>query len=474
MPNHPNRTCSGSLNRSPNPTGRRSRGPEHFASEAAAAAFPGLPDGYNHHEIGDLLKAVGRRAGWTPALIDHFSLLLDWTQPQDWLSGAHPIVWLSVQETAERLNLSPSQVRRNERRMRDLGAIAWKDSSNHRRFGRRNDAGHIEEAWGVNLAPAAALLDDLRALERDFHEDRAERCRLKRSVAAARQSLLAAVDTAALAGKLSPEAAEAWRRLTLEAAGPTPATAPRTALERRLSALESLDAALQAELAGEAPEAGQSSGPDPEPDRDPGSSAAEPAGSQGNAAASGPPDIPADDRSDASHGSHGCLPPSDYPTRDSCSERNTVGSRHGREGEAVGESAPAIAPPVPTAHPVGVPENAFFDILPDRVRDWVHEPRPGWPDIVEAAALAAGGLGISDHAWKDACRTLGRREAAVAVSIVAIKHDQGLVRSPGGYLRGMTEKGAAGELNLAATIFGLQDRKRRSGLPGAVRRGSDG
>lgn len=473
MPNHPNRPCAGSFSRSPNPTGRRSRGPEHFASEAAAAAFPGLPDGHNHREIGDLLKAVGRRAGWTPALIDHFSLLLDWTQPQDWLPGANPIVWLSVQETAERLNLSPSQVRRNERRMGDLGAIAWKDSSNHRRFGRRNGAGHIEEAWGVNLAPAAALLDDLRALERDFHENRAERCRIKRSVAAARQNLLSAVDTAALADKLSPEAAEAWRRLTLEAAGPTPATAPRTVLQRRLSALQSLDAALQAELSGETAEAGTPSGFDPEPDHDPESSVAGPTGSEGNAAASGTPDILADVRGDASHGPHGCLPPSDYTTRESRSERNTVGERASREGKGVGEFVPPVPPPVPAGRPVGVPETAFFDILPDRVRDWVHEPRPGWPDIVEAAALAAGGLGISDHAWKQACDTLGRREAAVAVSIVAIKHDQGLVRSPGGYLRGMTEKGAAGELNLAATIFGLQDKKRQSRLSGAVRQGSD-
>ncbi len=48
------------------------------------------------------------------ALVKHFILLLNWSRPQDWRPGAQPIVWLSVRETAHKLGISTSQVRRNE------------------------------------------------------------------------------------------------------------------------------------------------------------------------------------------------------------------------------------------------------------------------------------------------------------------------------------------------------------------------
>lgn len=100
-------------------------------------------------------------------------LLLDFSRPQGWQPGAQPIVWLSVKETAWRLGVLTSQVRRNEKTLHGLGALAWKDSPNHRRFGSRDATGQIVEAYGVNPAPAVALLPELRRLARDEHDDRA-------------------------------------------------------------------------------------------------------------------------------------------------------------------------------------------------------------------------------------------------------------------------------------------------------------
>ena len=214
MPNR-SRTLSSEHSSSPNPTGRRPRGPAHFVSERTAAAFHGLPEGDNHHEIGDLLDAVGATAGWSPALVDHFQLLLGWTRPVDWLPGSRPIVWLSVAETAFRLGISTSQVRRNEAAMHRLGAIAWKDSPNHRRYGTRNDAGEIEDAWGVNLAPAAALVPELRRLLERRSEDRTRQRHLRHAVAGARGRLVAAIETALAAARLDAASAEAWRRLVV-------------------------------------------------------------------------------------------------------------------------------------------------------------------------------------------------------------------------------------------------------------------
>ena len=457
MPNR-FRTPSNEHSSSPNPTGRRPRGPAHFVSERTAAAFHGLPEGDSHHEIGDLLDAVGATAGWSPALVDHFQLLLDWTRPVDWLPGSRPIVWLSVAETAFRLGISTSQVRRNEAAMHRLGAIAWKDSPNHRRYGTRNDAGEIEDAWGVNLAPAAALVPELRKLLERRSEDRTRQRHLRHAVAGARGRLVAAIETALAAARLDAASAEAWRRLVAEAAGDKQDRLYVDDLERRLHRLDHLDIVLQDELAAEEKPVEPSPAGEPETIPDAVENPAEPVETHAEASA------------DACQGTHPCLPPLDYTTTDP-SLRKTVDRGSGREGEGVAGSGPPGPTPQPTAEPARVPVGAFWEILPDRVRDWLHEPQASWPDIVDAARLAAGGLGISDHAWTEACNALGRRDAAVAVSIIAIKHDQGSIHSPGGYLRGMTEKGQAGELDLRATIFGLQDRKRRSSLPATPRRG---
>lgn len=102
-----------------------------------------------------------------------------------------------------------------------------------------------------------------------------------------------------------------------------------------------------------------------------------------------------------------------------------------------------------------IPIRDFVAIMPPIVRLRLPYPEYGWPDIVEAAYGAAGELGISDHAWGEACGELGRERAAVAVTIVAAKADRGLVRKPGGYLVGMTRKNVIGALHLRNSIFGL-------------------
>lgn len=428
---------------SPNPSGRRPRGPAHFASEDAAAAFDGLPEGASHYELADLLEAVGARAGWSAPLVAHFTLLLRWTTPGDWLPGAQPIVWLSVAETAARLGVSTSQVRRNEAAMHRMGALAWKDSSNHRRYGYRNEAGEIEAAWGVNLAPAASLIPQLRLLLQDAAEDRARLRYLRHTVAGARARILAALSTGLQDGLLDTASAEAWRRLIDEASRQSRATLSECELEDRLHQLDHLDAVLRQDLTGTptpADNVAQETGDNPDE-------------------FAGEPQMRAEAGTDACPGTHPCLPPLDYSTTDPVL-RNRVGRGPGREGEAVGD--PDIPPPPAPARPLGLPVRAWLEILPDRIRDHLCEPRPEWPDIVDAAGRVAADLGVSTHAWGEACRTLGRERAAMALSIVAIKHDEGLIRSPGGYFRGMTRKGAAGALDLDATVFGLRDRRRRS------------
>ena len=88
-------------------------------------------------------------------------------------------------------------------------------------------------------------------------------------------------------------------------------------------------------------------------------------------------------------------------------------------------------------------------------RGWVRGARPGWGELAEAAWLVRSDLGVSQHAWGQACVVLGRMEAVTALAVVAARHAAGKVRSPGGLLRRMVELHQEGRLRLDRTLFGL-------------------
>lgn len=90
-------------------------------------------------------------------------------------------------------------------------------------------------------------------------------------------------------------------------------------------------------------------------------------------------------------------------------------------------------------------------------RDAVSTSKPTERDIIEAAAYFTVRLGISTHAWGQACVTFGRYTAAVIVAVIAAKTDRNLVRQPGGLLRAMIERHQNGTLHLDRTLYGLAD-----------------
>lgn len=456
------------------PRGHRPRGPEHFASEAAAAAFRGLAGNESHHEIGQLLQKAGTELGWHPRLIHHFRLLLDWTRPQDWVPGARPIVWLSVGETADLLDITPSQVRRNEKKLHELGAISWKDYANHRRFGERDGNHDIVEAWGLDLSPVAALLPELRDIAGMNAAERSEcRC-LRQKIASLRTAILAALDSAGDARALHRPALDAWRRLAVEAAEGWKRSSLGD-LRERLRRLEAIDIELRSELGH--------GDPDDDPCDDPhdGADTEDGGGRPGGDSPESYPQGVADDSvsgtemqtrdaSDAPPGAHPCAPPYNT-TKGTVCENSTVARSARREGKAGSETRPDPFPWMDGEAPVaGVPISAFLAMMPEAMRGRVPHRGPVWRPIVDAAGDIAADIGISRHAWGDACLDLGPEAAAIALAIVAVKHQRGIVHSPGGYFRQMTRRHATGELHLAPSVFGLLPEDwRAAGDAGAER-----
>jgi replication initiation protein RepC len=100
----------------------------------------------------------------------------------------------------------------------------------------------------------------------------------------------------------------------------------------------------------------------------------------------------------------------------------------------------------------------------------VFNPAPDWREIVDAAGMGLRAeLGVSASLWGEACRVMGREQAAVALAIVSTKPEAHFTRGAGGYFAGMVRKAERGELRLERTLWALKDQKW-----GAAKRSRDG
>lgn len=81
-----------------------------------------------------------------------------------------------------------------------------------------------------------------------------------------------------------------------------------------------------------------------------------------------------------------------------------------------------------------------------------------WADLMRALPDMAVVAGISPDARDRAIKQMGQQAAAVAIAVTLQKQDMQEVTSPGGYLRAMTERAAAGTLHLTRSVHALVNR----------------
>ena len=384
----PTRTAHGA-----NPLGGRARRRVHREAEDRAQAFEGLPRGENRFMVVRLLRRIGRKEGWTQSMIAHLNLLIENTRPHDWLPGAHPIVWLSVQRTARELSISAVQVWRNEQEMLKLGAIAYRDSPNHRRYGRRGGDDRIVEAYGVDLSPIAGLMPHLAAAAKATAEHEAEWYRLKRNLTVARRHIRAALHCAVLDGDIPEEAAETIRQEMASFCPRLSQTTPLDVMRLRLQNLEGLDECLRAAVEKNI---------DPEDDRPAKSNGQlgrliEPAASQapetmnpGDPPAPNPLPGTTPNRKNESHGLRQRKTPIDYNTTESKTV-NLVGKPDRKEEDSsAGRAVPTDGAGASPAWNDRVPFRLLVDILPPLfVERLPPDARISWSTLTDAAPLEA-------------------------------------------------------------------------------------
>lgn len=414
------------------PTGFRRLTVGLLQADQVAGRYGGLPEGVG--TAGRVLaafKAAAPFKGYGPRLVHVIDWLFRFTQPQDWEQG-RPIVWPSARLQQDELGLGASQVKALTRQLIEAGLITMKDSPNGKRYGRRDAAGRIVEAYGFNLSPLAARHAEFVRVAEEGRALRAELARLRRRATIARNGIIQILETAAEYGFEEPE----WAQLAQDSRALTAALRKVErpdemalgvhSLERRHSAARGR---LENLLSTAAPEVSETVDSDPKgPENRPHIYNYKPSPNpeQDTVITSKKNSLPG-----ASTGANQ-LPPAQ--SQEEAGNRRAARTNSGTLTKLGPDELTRLAP---------------------RLRPYLRNPTPTWPDIVDAADWRRHDLGVSKSLWGEACLTMGREKAAIALAIVSAKPTEHFRTTPGGYFHGMVAKAKAGELHLGRTIWAL-------------------
>src|ERR1044071_6860289 len=197
------------------PTGFRRLTPGLLKADRTAEGFSGLPAGVT--VPGQLLAAFQAAAphlGIAARLVHALDWLFRFTQPQDWHKDSRPIVWPSARLQQEALGLSPTQVKRLNRSLIELGLVTMKDSPNGKRYGTRDPKGRIVEAYGFDLTPVAIRHAEFIRMAAPGSAERLAMGRLRRRATIARKGIVQILETAAEYGFKGDE----WQALASDTA----------------------------------------------------------------------------------------------------------------------------------------------------------------------------------------------------------------------------------------------------------------
>lgn len=383
------------------------------------------------------VKRVGAHIGLKAGDMMLLDTLGAFTQAQDWEEGRRPIVWASNAYLMEQTGFSLSALKRHARRLAEAGAIAFKDSPNGKRWGKRDAEGVIVEAYGFDLSPLSARVDEFEQLHAQLQAERELCQRLKRQITVARRMIRARIE-AAVSGALRGPWAQ-FTGLLEDLLGRLPR---RNEGSERLVGLLTWFKELQERVETAYLKAAQ------------------------------PVEVVENTSKTIEQVAHKTQ---QMDPREVISDPHILITKQLDpviRNSSEKEEAAAVVPNAP-------PEERVDSAL----EDWVIEVRKkrtavdlptimqacpefaswarnmggflkDWGDLHRVAGQLRPMIGISEHAWNTAQEMLGKQVATAALVLVFEKHSTGEVASPGGYLRGMVEKAGAGELHLERSFFG--------------------
>lgn len=413
------------------------RKPTHALGMAERLARAGEAISISKSRCVVALKRVGAHLGLKPADLMLLDTLAALTQPQDWEERRKPIVWPSNAYLIEQTGFSLSALKRHARRLAESGIIAFQDSPNGKRWGRRDDEGHIIEAYGFDLAPLAARFEEFDALHADLQAERALCQRLKRQITVARRMLRARIETALQGGLRGPWNQFAEHLEGLLAGLPRRSVASET-LDLILSRFRELQARVETVFLDAWSGAGQGAETDHVVEKSTDSVKMNPR------RVIYEPHIPSTNQLHSVTGN--------------CSENEQAAGVAPKPAPVApdADDAPPESPDIPDRSAVALDVNTVMQACP-HFATWARDLGGylrDWGDVYRVAGQLRPMIGVSEHAWLEAQDGMGKQAAAAAMALVFDKHCAGEVASPGGYLRGMADKAGTGELHLERSFYG--------------------
>ncbi|QFT95184.1 hypothetical protein FIU86_20205 (plasmid) [Roseovarius sp. THAF9] len=334
--------------------------------------------------------------------------------PDDALGGnAEMVVFPSNKAICERLNGMPcSTMRRHLARLVEAGLLQRRDSPNGKRYVRKH--GEDRVAFGFDLSPLYCQSEEIARAAEAVREAEERVRRLREVVSLMRRDLAALAE---FGDEMQPDLGF-WDQLRDKAA------LTARALRRKLS-IEDL-AAYRADLEALLDQARNIiDGPETE----------------------------------------------EMNTNDAQSERH----RHNSNKESIDlepalekSGAAAGAPDVDTNEPVAdvdeqdtrhlpkIPLHLVIAACPSLKTFYQGEVRH-WHQLFDAACHVRPAMGISASAWEEAQQFMGPEQASIVVAAMLERFAD--IRSPGGYLRALTAKAAAGEFSCGPMVMALIGRR---------------
>lgn len=384
------------------------------------------------------VKRVGAHIGLKAGDVMLLDTLGAFSQAQDWEEGRRPIVWASNAYLMEQTGFSLSALKRHARRLAEIGVISFKDSPNGKRWGHRDADGRIIEAYGFDLSPLSARVEEFEQLQAELQAEREFCQRLKRQITVARRMIRARIEAASHAALRGP-----WEHFSglfedLLDRLPRRNTASET-LERLLAWFRELQERVEATYlkAVRADEVVETTAETTEQvskktqEMDPREVNSEPhilITNQLNPVTC--------NRSEAEQ-TAGVVPNAPAEEQDDRELEDWVAETRKKRGAALD---------LPTVMQACPEFASWARNLGGYLKDW--------GDLHRVAAQLRPMIGVSEHAWNLAQDRLGPQVATAALVLTFDKHCAGEVASPGGYLRGIVQKAGAGELHLERSFYG--------------------
>ena len=407
-----------STRRDPVPGGRglRSSTAESRRATALADAWAGLPEGVTRWRLVAALRAAAARLGLSSAMLRLVEHYVELSYDQDWAADSEPVICRPLAEIADALDRSERQVRNIERALAARGLLAFRDSGNHVRRGRRDRrSGRLIYAYGPSLAPLGARADEILATAAAARAEIADRRSLRLAIGALRRRVRAELALCTACGVIATDLGLAFAAIPAR----TPAGMETGALRRIREELQTLADRLAERL---------------DADR-----ATKPAGEE---------EI------------------SDPPSTDT-SKQNSINGRSDAKAPAGSTPDRAMTTAARADHGLGlIPLGmALAAAGPTIAHNATRERKGSWSSLADAAHLACPTLGIGQVLWGETCRKLGRGGASIAAIIIergasrTPGESSGPIRKPDAYLRAMLRRADAHSLRLDRSIRSLAARR---------------